>query len=66
MMDINLNSNVDVRNAGMQALVEALGPAGFARFIQQLENGYGDYTTEKYERPSLSFDELDNELQKYI
>lgn len=66
MMDINLNSNVDVRNAGMQTLIEALGPGGFARFIQQMENGYGDYTAEKYEKPSPSFEELDNELKRYI
>ena len=48
MMDINLNSPVDVRSAGLQVLAESLGPVGFARFIQQFENGYGDYTKEKY------------------
>lgn len=66
MMDINLNSPVDVRAAGTKVLVEALGPVGFARFIQQFENGYGDYTKEKYEQPDLSFEELDAELKKYL
>ena len=66
MMDINLNSPTDVRAAGLQALAESLGPVGFTLFIQQFENGYGDYTKEQYLQPSLSFDELDTELKKYI
>ena len=66
MMDVNLNSPVDVRAAGTKVLVDALGPVGFARFIQQFETGYGDYTKEKYEQPDLSFEELDKELQKFI
>ena len=36
-----------IRTAGMQVLAESLGPVGFARFIQQFEIGYGDYTKEK-------------------
>ena len=66
MMDVNLNSPVDVRNAGAKALVDALGPVGYARFIQQFENGYGDYTKEKYAQSEPSFDELDAELKKYL
>ena len=66
MMDVNLNSPIDVRAAGTKVLVEALGPVGFARFIQQFEHGYGDYTKEKYEQPDLSFEELDKELQKFL
>ncbi|MBO6294068.1 MAG: hypothetical protein J6N51_17700 [Selenomonas sp.] len=66
MMDVNLNSPVDVRAAGTKVLIEALGPVGFARFIQQFENGYGDYTKEKYEQPDPSFEELDAELKKYL
>ena len=66
MMDINVNSPLDVRAAGLQVLIDALGPVGFTRFIQQFENGYGDYTKEKYLQPHLTFDELDAELQKYL
>ena len=54
------------RSAGLQVLAESLGPVGFARFIQQFENGYGDYTKEKYSLPRLTFDDLDIELQKYL
>jgi len=66
MMDVNLNSPVDVRNAGTKILVDALGPVGYARFIQQFQNGYGDYTKEKYEQSEPSFEELDAELKKYL
>ena len=66
MIDVNLNSPVDVRAAGTKVLVEALGPVGFARFIQQFDTGYGDYTKEKYEQPDLSFEELDEELEKFL
>lgn len=66
MMDVNLNSPADVRNAGAKVLVDALGPVGYTRFIQQFENGYGDYTKEKYEQPEPSFEDLDTELKKYL
>ena len=65
MMDINVNSPSDVRAAGMQVLAESLGAVGFARFVQQFENGWGDYTREKYERKSPTFDELDDMLRAY-
>lgn len=66
MMDINMNSPADIRAAGIKVLVDALGPVGYARFIQQFENGYGDYTKEKYEHPEPSFEELDEELKKFL
>lgn len=62
MMNININSPMDVRNAGMQALVVALGPVGCARFIQQFDNGYGNYTKEKYQIPDTPMDDLIAEL----
>mgnify|MGYP000967283774 CR=1 FL=1 len=49
MMDINVNSPSDVRTAGIAALAEKLGPVGVTRFLQQFENGWGDYTKEKQE-----------------
>ena len=64
MMDVNVNSAVDIRNVGMQALVAALGPVGYARFFQQFSNGSGDYTKEKYLRPDPSMEELVAELMQ--
>jgi len=66
MMDVNLNSPADVRVAGTKVLVDALGPVGYARFIQQFERGNGDYTKEKYEQPEPSFDEQDLELKNLL
>lgn len=66
MMDVNVNSLADVRLAGIKALVEAMGPVGYVRFMQQFENGYGDYTKEKYLRPEPNFEELDSQLRAYV
>ena len=66
MTDLNINRPGSGRDADTNTLIEFLGPVGFARFIQQFETGYGDYTKEKYEQPNLSFEELDKELQKFI
>ncbi|NEP11366.1 MAG: hypothetical protein F6J92_25465 [Symploca sp. SIO1A3] len=37
----------ELRKKGYQALVDSLGVVGMLRFLQQLEVGYGDYTTER-------------------
>ena len=36
-----------LRKAGLEALKEALGPVGMARFLQQFETDVGDYTEER-------------------
>jgi len=41
---INLNQ---IRQVGMEALIKALGPVGMARFLQQFETGYGNYTKDR-------------------
>jgi hypothetical protein len=56
---INVNNLIEIRKTGLQALREALGPVGMVRFIQQYENGYGDYTKEKYQQPDLTVEEID-------
>jgi len=56
---LNVNNLIEIRKTGLQALKEALGPVGMVRFIQQYENGYGDYTEEKYQQPNLTVDEID-------
>jgi hypothetical protein len=37
----------ELRRAGIEALVKALGPVGMARFFQQFDLGHGDYTGER-------------------
>jgi len=56
---VNANNLPEIRKIGLQALKEALGPVGMVRFMQQYENGYGDYTEEKYQQPDLSVEEID-------
>ncbi len=62
---LNLNNPLEVRKAGIKALSDAIGPLGMARFLQQYEPGYGDYTKEKYEEPDISWDEFAGLLNKY-
>jgi hypothetical protein len=56
---VNLDSLIEIRKVGLQALREALGPVGMVKFIQQYENGDGDYTKEKYQQPDLTIEEVD-------
>lgn len=37
----------ELRRVGIDALVKALGPVGMARFLQQLDAVYGDYTADR-------------------
>jgi len=60
---LNVNNLMEVRKAGLQALKEALGPVGMAKFIRQYENGYGDYTKEKYDKPDYTVEEVDMMLK---
>ena len=58
----SLNNITEIRAIGLKALLEALGPVGMARFIQQYDAGYGDYTKEKYNFPDIAVEEMDNAL----
>jgi hypothetical protein len=60
---LNVNNLVEIREIGLRALKEALGPVGMVRFIQQYENGSGDYTEEKYQKPNLIVEEIDSMLK---
>jgi len=55
----------ELRRAGLEALVRALGPVGMARFFQQFGLGHGDYTAERDRilgNPTV--DELVDELER--
>jgi hypothetical protein len=53
---INVKNPIEIRDAGLKALRDALGAVGARAFIDQYE-GSGDFTRERYELPELSFDE---------
>lgn len=59
---LNINNPLEVRNAGIRALSEALGPLGMIRFLQQYEPGYGDYTKEKHAEPDIGW----SDFEKFI
>jgi hypothetical protein len=55
----------ELRRAGIEALVKALGPVGMARFLQQFDLGHGNYTAERDRflgNPTV--DELMGELER--
>ena len=62
--NININSPATVRELGLQALKDALGPVGMVRFMQQFEDGRGDYTAEKYDMPEEDIDVIIKELKE--
>ena len=41
-----------------------LDPVGMARFLQQTEDGHGDYTKEKYSAPEPTWEELRADLKR--
>ncbi len=56
---INLLKPSEIRKAGTEALVKALGPIGMARYLEEYdEGGIGDYTKEKYQQPDYSIEEI--------
>ena len=38
-----------LRRAGLEALTRELGAVGMARFLQQFETGWGDYSVERHQ-----------------
>ena len=64
MLNVNLSNPIEIRNVGIKALQEALGPVGTVKFMQQYDMGYGDYTKEKQDQPDISLEEIDALLKK--
>lgn len=48
-MEIRNASPMQIRQLGIEALTQALGPVGMVRFLQQFETGSGDYTQSRDE-----------------
>ncbi len=55
----------EVRTVGLKALLDALGPDGMIRFLQQFGNGRGDYTAERHRwLKDVTLDELIREARE--
>lgn len=51
-----MNNTSEIKRLGTEALINALGPIGMARYLEEYDNGgQGDYTKEKYEMPDEIF-----------
>lgn len=48
-MDKQSMNLMQIRAAGLAALMRELGPTGMVRFLQQYETGSGDYSRERHE-----------------
>jgi hypothetical protein len=49
----------------LKALLRELGPVGMVRFLQQFENGSGDYSVERHEwLDKFDVDTIVQEIQK--
>ncbi|MGH1396321.1 MAG: hypothetical protein ACRAVC_20160 [Trichormus sp.] len=64
MLDVTKLTQAEIKRLGIEALTQALGPAGMARFMQQFEKGSGDYTRDRDEilgNPSIEeiFDRIE-------
>jgi hypothetical protein len=46
-LDTQAMTSEEIQEAGLDALLERLGPVGMLRFLQQFETGQGDYTQER-------------------
>lgn len=46
-MEIRQASQMQIRQLGIEALTQALGPVGMVRFLQQFDTGSGDYTRDR-------------------
>ena len=58
---IHLVKRSEIRRAGTEALIKALGPLGMAKYLEEYDNGgTGDYTKEKYEQPDYSIEDILN------
>jgi len=60
---VNVKNPIDVRDAGLIALRDALGPDGARAFIDQYD-GVGDFTLERHEAPEISFEQFTERMRR--
>lgn len=62
-MAVTVKDLEKIRQEGLKALREKLGPVGMIKFIQMYSDGEGDYTEERREKLK---DLKEDDLQKYL
>ena len=53
------NNDEIIGSSALDLEIDQISDIEMVRFMQQYENGYGDYTEEKYQQPDLSVEEID-------
>jgi hypothetical protein len=60
---VNIYNFSELRQKGIEALAESLGPVGMAYFFRQFEQGRGDYAAE---REDLLADATLEDFEEYV
>ena len=56
---IRLMKKNEIMQIGTKALLQALGPMGMARYLEEYDGGgSGDYTGEKYQQKELTINDI--------
>ena len=64
-MAVTVKELEQIRQEGLKALKEKLGPVGMIKFIQMYSDGKGDYTKErKHILKDITIDDFEKFLQK--
>lgn len=64
-MAVTIKDLEEIRQEGLKALREKLGPLGMIKFIQMYSDGQGDYTEERKEKlKDLKEKDLENFLSE--
>lgn len=51
---LDVKTNAEIQESGLDALQKTLGVTGMLRFLEQYDNGgRGDYTAEKYQKVEI-------------
>ena len=54
----------EIRQQGIAALAQQLGPVGMIRFLQQFETGHGDYSVERHQWLPDDLESIASELSQ--
>lgn len=56
---IRLMKKSEIMQIGTKALIQALGPMGMVRYLEEYDGGgSGDYTVEKYQQKELTINDI--------
>lgn len=64
-VEVKNMTNKEIRIAGLEALKQRLGIVGMIRFLQDMDKGHGDYTTDRQKwLDNPDFDEIMKDIEQ--